>query len=144
MGRTQILELAEPKMNLPFPILRDKTCLNPECQNRIKVPPDQARLNWWLMVLRLSSTVVLAAMVGAVIALFMFTADAQGMHPIPTQQTVEQFEIQEDRAEIKILRDVVADQAKDIAMMKGIGIGLSAILLVLQIAQIAVGKNIRK
>lgn len=131
-------------MPFPFQILRERTCINSDCDKRVQVSRREARLRWWLLLLRLTSMVVLAGLVGAVATLFMFTARAQVARSLPAQQTIEQFEIQEDKAEILLLRAVVIDQAKDIAMMKGIGIGLSAILLVLQIAQITVGKNVHK
>ncbi len=133
----------DKEMNLPFPILRNETCLNQDCQNRVAVSVDNAKVAWQLLMLRIGSLICIACLVGASASLMMFPVMAQPQPNASPNEVLQQFEIQDNSAEILRLRIIVEKQAGDIATMQGIGIGLGCILLVLQVAQIAVGRGIR-
>ena len=119
-------------MKLPFPILREHTCMNLTCEKRVKVSVRSARIAWYILLLRLATIIVLSAIVGGTLqhmrgqTLFQTNTDVARLQ---YQQTVS-------AAEITLLRAQVAKQSDDISEMHGMGIGFAGLLLLLQIGQI--------
>ncbi len=101
--------------------------------------------HWTVLIIRLTGVVCLSIIFGLIAGTAVIvSAQTSNNQPTPAQSTIQQFEIQDSRAAIRDLTIQVQNLSKDVATMQGIGMGLAAILLVLQIAQIVVGRDFKR
>ncbi len=119
-------------MKWPFPIYQEKTCINSACAQRVMVSHEKALVTWYVLLLRLVSVVLLSVVAGVTIE----HMSGQSVSSLQIDVAKLQYQQQVNSTEIGLLRGTVAMQADEISEMRGIGIGLVSILVVLQVAQI--------
>jgi hypothetical protein len=130
---------------IPFPVLHPYTCGDLDCSHRSRMPKKEYQRRWTVLVIRLAGVMCLSAIFGLIAGTSVIvSAQTNRSEPTPAQSTLQQFEIQDSRAAIRDLTVQVQGLSKDVATMQGIGMGLAAILLVLQIAQIVVGRDFKR
>lgn len=120
------------------------TCLRRNCENRTPPTHRQIVASMILPVIQVSFLMVTSGLVGGFV---MLRVHAQ---TLPTQVLMQSMRLDDVNTAIRKIEDRqgvmderLIHQGSEIATMQGIGMGFSALLLVLQLAQMGLGKQKR-